>query len=76
MSTYPFHFALTFVFERLDCADATQIILEEGGQLGQTYYVARSPSKRTLVDRPLAERLRADGATWRGSISRDPCAVS
>jgi hypothetical protein len=76
VSTYPFNFALTFVFERLDCADASQIIIEEGGQLDQTYYVARSPSKRTFVDRPLAMRLRADGAEWRGSIARDPCAVS
>jgi hypothetical protein len=76
VNTYRFNFALTFVFERLDCADATQIILEEGGQLDQTYYVARSPSKRTFVDRPLAVRLRADGAVWGGSIARDPCAVS
>ena len=76
VTTYPFNFELTFVFERLDCADASQITLEEGGQLNQTYYVARSPSKRTFVDRPLAVRLRADGATWRGTIDRDPCAVS
>ena len=76
VDTYPFNFALTFVFERLDCVDATEIILEEGGQLNQTYYVARSPKKRTYVDRPLAVRLRADGAAWRGNIARDPCAVS
>ena len=76
MDTYAFNFALTFVYERLDVLDATQITLEEGGQLNQTYYVARSPSKRTFVDRPLAVRLRADGAVWRGNIARDPCAVS
>ena len=76
VDTYPFNIALTFVFERLDCVDATEIILEEGGQLNQTYYVARSPKKRTFVDRPLAVRLRADGAVWRGNIARDPCAVS
>ena len=76
MEPYPFNIALTFVFERLDCVDATEIILEEGGQLNQTYYVARSPKKRTFVDRPLAVRLRAGGAVWRGNIARDPCAVS
>lgn len=76
MDTYPFNIELTFVFERLDCIDATEIILEEGGQLNQTYYVARSPKKRTFVDRPLAVRLRAGGAVWRGNIARDPCAVS
>lgn len=76
MSTYLSNIALTFVFERLDCVDATEITIEEGGQLNQTYYVARSPKKRTFVDRPLAVRLRADGAVWRGNIARDPCAVS
>ncbi len=76
METYAFNFALTFVFETLDVLDASQITLEEGGQLNQTCYVARSPSKRQLVDRPLAIRLRADGAVWRGNIARDPCAVS
>lgn len=76
MSTYLSNIALTLVFERLDVVDATEIAIEEGGHLNQTYYVARSLSKRTYVDRPLAVRLRADGAVWRGDIARDPCPVS
>jgi hypothetical protein len=70
------NFPLTFVFERLDVAEAAEIALEEGGQLNQIYYVARSHTKRTFVDRPLAVRLRVDGAVWCGDISRDPCAVA
>lgn len=68
--------SLTPVFERLDVDDARDIAIEEGGELNQLYYVARSHSRRTFIDRPLAVQLRADGAVWRGDVSRDPCAVA
>ncbi len=76
MTPYQSSIALTFVFECLDVADAREIALEEGGELNQLYYVARSPSRRTFVDRPLAIRLRFDGAEWRGDVTRDPVAVA
>lgn len=76
MSTYLTNIPLTLVFERLDVLDATEIAIEEGNQLNKSYFVARSRSKRTYIDRRLAVRLRADGAVWRGDIRRDPCPVS
>ena len=76
MNLHQASIALTFVFERLEVAAAEEISLEEGGAGNQIYYVARSRSKRTFVDRALAVRLRFDGAVWCGELSRDPCAVA
>jgi hypothetical protein len=67
---------LDYVYERLEVEDAREISLEQGGVANRLFYVARSRSKRTFVDRPLAIRLRTDGAVWCGDVSRDPCAVA
>lgn len=67
---------LSSVFERLDVVEAREISLEESPTMDRPVYIARSRSRRTLVDRPLAIRLRTDGAIWRGDITRDPCAVA
>jgi hypothetical protein len=69
---------LIYVFERLEVTSASEIWLEEidATMAMSGCYVARSESKLTYVDRPLAISLRADGASWRGRLSRDPCAVA
>ena len=76
MNTYLSSIALTPVFERLEVDAAVEIALDEGGSATQIFYIARSRSKRTFVDRALAIRLRFDGAVWCGDIMRDPCAVA
>jgi hypothetical protein len=56
----------------LGASRATEICLEPRGRA----YLARSPAGTHTIDRRLALLLRRDGATWRGRVEDDPCAVA
>lgn len=67
---------LSYLFDRLEVTEANEIRLDVAEPRGTRFFIARSASKLTYVDRQLAIRLRADGAVWCGDVSRDPCAVA
>ncbi len=66
------------LYDYLGVSEATEIILEalEMDTVSSGGYVARSGNRHAFVSRLLAIRLRTDGASWQGDITRDPCAVA
>jgi hypothetical protein len=78
MLHHPDHEALQGVLTELGAKEPRDVRLETFiGQInaGLTYR-AFSGTRSIYIDRPLAVRLRENGAVWCGELLRDPCAVA
>jgi hypothetical protein len=72
------HNVIHLVLVRLSALSPEEIKLEEIARYEplHPFYRARCGERWTYVDRPLAVRLRENGAEWVGDLLRDPCAVA